>query len=88
LRAAVAAPIRQARESLIGAIDRPQRVAPAARRQAQMLVDRQAAPDAAALRHVADAEARDLVRLQVRDLAPQHGDGAAARPLQPDDSVA
>ena len=48
----------EAREHRIDAVD----LAPMLRDQAQRLVDRQRGPDAAALRHVGDAAARDLVR--------------------------
>ena len=48
----------QAREHRVDAVD----VAPAARHQAQRLVDRQRRPHAPALRHVGDAALRDLVR--------------------------
>ena len=45
-------------------------------------------PDAPALRHIADAQTGDLVRLERRDLAAGDADRAAAGPLQPDDGVA
>ena len=67
-------------------------VQPAPRRlpggQPQVLVHRQARPDPAALRHVADAEAVDLVRLQPEISRAVEADRAAARPLQAGDGVA
>ena len=56
LRAAIAAALGEPRKGLVDALDRPGRSRPSRGGEPQMLVDGQAPPDAAALRHVADAE--------------------------------
>ena len=92
LRAAVGAPLVKPRKSLIDAVDRPGRIRGRRRHQPQMLVDRKARPNAPALRHIADAEPMDHVRLEPRCLAAemrmlprargfQSGDGVAERAL-------
>ena len=88
LRAAVGLALGEPREGLVDAVDRPGGIAAAAGGELQVLVDRQAWPDPAALRHVADADAADLVRLEAGDLAAGNRDRAGARPLQPGDGVA
>ena len=66
LRAAAGPPLVKAREGLVDALYRPRRIRPAGGDEAQMLVDREARPDAPSLRHIADAEAMDNVRLEPR----------------------
>src|SRR3569833_1885801 len=53
-----------------------------------MLVDRQARPGAAALRHIGDAEAMDFMRLEARNLTAVEADRAAAGTPQADNGVA
>src|SRR5215472_7400497 len=53
-----------------------------------MLVDREARPDAATLRHIADAQAIDDVRLKTRRLAPANTDAAGPRRFQAGNGVA
>ncbi len=75
LGAAVGAPLRQAREHRIDAVD----LALARCDQAQRLVDRERRPDAAALRHVGDAAPGDLVRCAAEDLLADQPHAAAGR---------
>ena len=88
LGAAARAPLGELREGVVDAIDRPRRVGRVAGGKPQVLVHRKAAPDAASLRDVSDAEARDVVRVERGDVAAGERDRAALRPLQPDDRVA
>ncbi len=72
LLAAVAEPLGQAREGREHAVERPARArpsAPAARRHHEVLAHREVREDAAAFRHVADAEPRDLLGRAPVDVA-------------------
>ncbi len=90
LAAAVVAALGEAREGRVDALDRPvAAVGAGARRQPQRLVDRQARPQPAPLRHIADAGARDLVRLAPENvLALEAHRRPSARAITPDDRVA
>ena len=89
LSAAVVAALRQSRECRIDPVDRPRMAASArAFAETQRLVDGKTRPEAASLRHEADAGADDLVRLRGRDFASVETHGARPRPHQADDRVA
>ncbi len=88
LRAAIVPALGEPRKGLVDALDGPARVAAAAGRQPKMLVDRQARPHAPSLRHVADAQPVDFVRLERGDFAAVDADRARARALQAGDGVA
>src|SRR6516164_615815 len=53
-----------------------------------MLIDREARPHTASLRHIADAQAIDDVRLEPRGLAPADTDAAGPRRFQARNGVA
>src|SRR5262249_16593816 len=53
-----------------------------------MLIDREARPDTASLRHIADAQAIDDVRLKKRRLAPANTDAAGPGRFQARNGVA
>ena len=71
-------PLGEPREGRVDALDRPG-AALLPRHQPQMLVDGQRAPQPPALRHVADAEPRDLGRARGRS-APARGSGSSPTP--------
>src|SRR6185437_8701092 len=64
---------------LIDARQLPAAAAPAAREHREVLEHGEARKDAALLRHIADAEPRDLVGLQRADIARAPGDETRAR---------
>ena len=64
LRAAVVAPLGQARKYLVHPVYRPAGILLIACHQAQMFVNGQARPDASALRHIAYAQAMDFMGFQ------------------------
>ena len=84
LGAAVALAIGQAREHRVDAVR--SRVA-TRRHQPERLLDAERRPDAAPLRHVGDAAARDAVRRQAEDLGRRRGETLAARRHQAADRV-
>ena len=71
LGAAIVLALGQAREGVVDALDGP-RAAPHACDHAQVLVDGERAPQPPPLRHVADAEAGDLRRLQRQQILAAH----------------
>ncbi len=81
-------PLVEPRKGLVDALDRPLRIRAAGGDQAQMLVDRQARPDAPPLRDVADAVPVNDVRLEAGGLAAEDADAARARGLEAGDGVA
>ena len=86
LAAAVVAPLGEAGKGRIDALDCP--AALRARAQAQRLVDREARPEAAALRDVADAGASDLMRLEANEFEAVEADGPGPDGHEPDDRIA
>ena len=87
LAAVVAPSLGQAREGRVDAIDGPGALV-AVGHHPQMFVDVQRAPQAAALRHIADAQARDLGRRAVGDGVAGEHDAAGGDRHQPHDGVA
>ncbi len=87
LRAAVVAPLGEAREGLIDALDRPG-PAPQAGGHAQMLVDGQRTPQPPPLRDIADAEPRDPRRGGVGDVLARQTHGPARRRHEAHDRLA
>ena len=77
LRAAVAAPVGEAREELVDGVGRPALAARALGQHPQVLIDRQRREEPAALRDVGDARARDRLGLLLRQVDAVERDGAA-----------
>ena len=87
LRAAIVLALGEPREGVVDALDRP-RAAARLRDDAQMLVDGERAPQPPPLRHVADAEPRDLRRIEPRQLLAAEADRAAGRAHEAHDGLA
>ncbi len=87
LRPAIALALGQTREGLIDTLHRPGAIGSAAG-QAQMLIDAERGPDAAALGHVADAEVDDFVGRESQVLRARQSDAAGARRNQAQHRVA
>ena len=87
LRAGVGLALGQPREGVVDALDGPGAAAFAGD-EPQVLVDRERAPQAAALRHVADAEPRDVGRRAPDQLLAGEADRAAGGAHQPHDGFA
>ena len=88
LSASVVLALGEARERVVDALHRPGALA-CAWRHLQVLVDRERAPQAAALRHVTDAEPRDLRRIEPRQLViVGETDRSARRAHQAHDGLA
>ena len=87
LRAGVGLALRQSRESVVDALDGPGAAALAGD-DPQVLVHGQRAPQPAALRHIADAEPRDVGRRAPDQLLAGEPDRAAGSAHQPHDGVA
>ena len=86
LPCAVAFAFRKAWERVVDASDRPQ--AALGCHEAQMLVDRERAPQATPLRHVADADPRDVGGRAPDQLLAGDADRAAGGPHQTHDRLA
>ena len=87
LPAAVVLALGEPRKRLVDALDGPG-AAPRACGEAQVLVDGERAPEPAPLRHIADAEPRDLSGRKGGELLAGEADRAAGRPHQPHDRLA